>query len=149
DLTDRANSFSKFRLEFSISSVTALLSVVIAGFNLVLLFYYDRALAGMVVGLLALLATFTVGSIWLLNRYVRRMMAVVGSTRGLVLQLLTGLVKLRVAGAETRAFGHWAACYADGTRAHEKTARVSNVQALIYGLFPLLTLLAVFAMVLA
>jgi NHLM bacteriocin system ABC transporter ATP-binding protein len=149
DLADRANSFSKFRLEFSISSVTALLGVVIACFNLVLLFFYDRALAGMVLGLLALLAAFTIGSTWLLNHYARRMMAVVGSTRGLVLQLLTGLVKLRVAGAEGRAFGRWAARYADGTRAHERTARVSNAQTLSYGLFPLLTLLAVFATVLA
>jgi ATP-binding cassette subfamily C protein len=149
DLADRANSFSKFRLEFSISSVTALLGVVIAGFNLVLLFYYDRALAGLVLGLLALLAAFTAGSIWLLNHHVRKMMAVVGSTRGLVLQLLTGLVKLRVAGAEGRAFERWAARYADGTRAHERTARVGNAQALFNGLFPLLTLLAVFTTVLA
>jgi ATP-binding cassette subfamily C protein len=149
DLADRANSFSKFRLEFSVSSVTALLGVVIAGFNLVLLFFYDRALAGMVLGLLALLAAFTAGSTWLLNHHVRLMMAVVGSTRGLVLQLLTGLVKLRVAGAEGRAFGRWAARYADGTRAHERAARVGNAQTLFYGLFPLLTLLAVFAAVLA
>jgi ATP-binding cassette subfamily C protein len=148
DLTERANSFSKFRLEFSISSVTALLSAVIAGFNLVLLFFYDRALAVMVLGLLAILATFTVGSVWLLNKYVGRLITVVGSARGLVLQLLTGLVKLRVAGAEGRAFGRWAARYADGTRAHEKAARVRNMEALFYGLFPLLTLLAVFAMVL-
>jgi ATP-binding cassette subfamily C protein len=113
------------------------------------LFYYDRALAGMVLALLALLAAFTAGSVWLLNHHIRRMMTVVGSTRGLVLQLLTGLVKLRVAGAEGRAFGRWAARYADGTRAHERTVRVSNVQAVFYGVFPLVTLLAVFAMVLA
>ncbi len=149
DLADRANSFSKFRLAFSIASVTALLGVVIAGFNLLLLFYFDRALAGMVLVLLALLIVFAAGSIWLLNRNIRRMMTVIGSTRGQVLQLLTGLVKLRVAGAEGRAFGRWAACYAEGTRAHATTVHVSHVQTLFYGVFPLLTLLAVFAMVLA
>jgi ABC-type bacteriocin/lantibiotic exporter with double-glycine peptidase domain len=77
------------------------------------------------------------------------MMAVVGSTRGLVLQLLTGLVKLRVAGAEGRAFERWASRYADGTHAHARTTRVGNAQTLFNGLFPLLTLLAVFTTVLA
>jgi ATP-binding cassette subfamily C protein len=149
DLADRANSFSKLRLELSISSVTALLGVFIAGFNLLLLFYYDRGLAGMVLWLLALLAVFMVGSIWVLNRSYRMMMAVVGSTRSLVLQLLTGLVKLRVAGAESRAFGRWAARYAEATQAHHRATRVSNAQAIFYGSFPLLTLLAIFAAVLA
>jgi ATP-binding cassette subfamily C protein len=38
---------------------------------------------------------------------------------------------------------------AEAARAHQRTARVSNAQALFYGSFPLLTLLAVFAAVLA
>lgn len=149
DLVDRANSFSKFRLEFSISSVSALLGVFVAGFNLVLLFFYGRSLVGVALLLLALLAAFTAGSILLGNLYYRRMLAVIGNARGQVLQLLTGLVKLRVAGAEGRAFSRWSDSYAEGAQAHEKLTRVDNAQAVFYGSFPLLTLLAVFAAVLA
>src|SRR6202000_422482 len=72
------------------------------------LFYYSWKLALLALGLvvLYLLVTWICAQVKLGVQ--RDLVKIEGKISGLVLQLLTGISKLRVAGAESRAFSEWA-----------------------------------------
>jgi ATP-binding cassette subfamily C protein len=64
---------------------------------------------------------------------------------GMVLQLLTGIGRLRVAGAERRAFGIWAEQFAAQRRIAFQARSVSNGLAVFNAAFPTIALIAIFA----
>jgi ATP-binding cassette subfamily C protein len=63
---------------------------------------------------------------------------------GVVLQLLMGVAKLRVAGAETRAFSRWATRFADQRQRQFRAERVGNVVQAVQGSFPIVASLVLF-----
>ena len=96
--------------------VSAILSTGLTGvFSLVYLFQISRFAKSLVVPALLITAlTLTAG---LLNTKLqaainRQQMDLSAKERGLVYSLLTGIQKIRIAGAENRAFSKWAALYA-------------------------------------
>ena len=75
--------------------------------NLLLLYYYSAQLAmlALAVGLIVMVATSSVGL--LIRKNLRILMELEGVLFGFVVQLINGVGKLRVAGAEDRAYVHW------------------------------------------
>jgi NHLM bacteriocin system ABC transporter ATP-binding protein len=111
DLAVRAMSIDSIRQILSGAVVRGFLGGVFSAFNFALLFFYSAALAwhaALLVGS-AFAVTLAVG--YLSLRYQREIAVVRAKTSGLVLQLLNGVSKIRVAGAETRAFENWAALF--------------------------------------
>ena len=88
--------------------IVFILGSIFAVFNFILLFYYHWTLAIVATGLamVSFLLTTLVGFIKL--RYHRKIIRIEGKIAGLVFQLISGISKLRVAGAESRAFAIWA-----------------------------------------
>jgi len=108
DLASRINGINVIRHALSGTMVATLLSSLFALLNVILLFYYNTALA-IVAVLLTLVALAVVLSTGLPKlRYERQLAELAGHLSGTVLQYLVGIVKLRVAAAETRAFANWA-----------------------------------------
>ncbi len=90
------------------AGLSVLLSFVFSLANFVLLFVYAPGLAGLAGLVLAAAVLTTTGFAWRQLGYQRRVYAARGKVAGLVLQLLTGIARLRLAGAEDRALAVWA-----------------------------------------
>ncbi len=112
DLTNRALSINSIRTMLSSTVLTAVLGGVFSVVNLLLLFYYDSTLAW--VGIfLALAAIGFIVFIGLLNlRFSRRIAHLYGEIQGTLFEFISGITKIRVAGAEKRVFGVWAEKFA-------------------------------------
>ena len=108
DLAARLGAINTIREAISGTTLGSILTGVFSLLNTALLFYYEPKLAIMGVGLVlvAALLTFALGLLTL--RYQRRMVESLGTLTGLVLEYLRGVAKLRVTGAEARAFANWA-----------------------------------------
>jgi len=68
----------------------------------------------------------TVGSGLLILRCYRQILELKGRFFGLLVQLINGVSKLRVAAAEERAFGQWARAYAELARLELRQARIQD-----------------------
>ncbi|HEY1109236.1 MAG TPA: ABC transporter transmembrane domain-containing protein, partial [Opitutaceae bacterium] len=108
DLAQRANGINEIRQVASSTLVTAVLGNVFGVFHLLLLFYYHAGLALVACLLIALAFAITVALGALQLRHQRMLAERQGKLEGMVLQFLTGISKLRVAGAERLAFASWA-----------------------------------------
>ena len=128
-------------------AIGALLGGVFAAVNLVLMLYFDWRL-GLAAGGLA---TVVLGSIYLTTRLqldqLRRVMTQAGRVTGIVVQLLGGIAKLRVAAAETRAFSYWAEAFAQQRRYQYQADTLSDRIGIFAGLQPLLFAIVVFAVI--
>lgn len=145
DLALRALGISQIRETLSRVVLTTLISAVSSVFNIVLLFWYDvkLALVGCGLILIALIAIGTTGVIQV--HYQQALGEMSGRLAGLVFQLITGVPKLRVAGAEGHAFAYWAADFARQRQVTYKAGLARNALACFNGAFPVLASMALFA----
>jgi NHLM bacteriocin system ABC transporter ATP-binding protein len=145
DLAMRVFGVELIRHLVSGVAIGALLGGVFSAVNLVLMLYFDWRLGLLAGGL----ATVVLGSIYLATRlqldHLRRVMMQAGRVTGIVVQLLSGIAKLRVAAAETRAFRYWAEAFAEQRRYKYQADTLRNRVTIIAGLLPLLFAIVVFA----
>lgn len=137
DLALRASAITRIEQLISGSASQALLGGVFAVFSFALLLYYDWRL-----GLWAVLLTLIFGALsllllWLQLRQERRLAHLEGRLQSLVLQLVTGIAKLRLSASEDRAFARWAQLFAQDRRIGLAAARYGNLQAVLNALFGL------------
>jgi len=147
DLATRAFSISAMRRVLTGATLAALLSSLFSVFSLALLFYYDAGLALAAVGLavIALGVTYAITSRQLQN--LRAEMRLEGRLGALVLQLLNGISKLRVAGAEEWAFTLWANRFTQKKQAAYRARLAGASLAVFNAAFSTLTTLLFFALV--
>jgi len=111
DLQARVTAISTIQQQLSGRALRTLFTSGMALLNLVLMLYYSVPLA-LVAGaavLVAGLATFWTGLRTV--QQVRPLQRLLGELAGTVVQLLHGVAKLRVAGAQERAFAYWGKAY--------------------------------------
>lgn len=111
DLANRALGINAIRSILSGATISSVMSSLFSFFSFALLFYYDWRLAFVATALVLILCVQIFFTGYLTLKYRRPMMDLEGRISGQVYQLLTGVSKLRVAGAEVRAFGQWARQY--------------------------------------
>lgn len=146
DLAERAMGLDVIRRTLSGAAVSAILALPTALSSLALLFYYDVRLAWVAVGL-ALLASGVTLAAWRLGvRYQRQLAEHQGRISGMVLEFATGIAKLRVAGAEARAFARWAQAFGAQRALAFKARNTANGLAVFNAAFPPVTMLTLFAM---
>lgn len=146
DLGARAMGISEIRAMLAGHMVTTLLNSVFSLFNLALLYYYAPGLASVALGLvaLALAVTLLIGRAYLRNqRVLQAIQAEVGSV---VLQLLRGIVKIRVSGAENHAFAQWAERFARQKQRYYRGRSIGNLLVAYNAAYPLLILMLIFAL---
>ncbi len=126
DLAQRVSGIESMRAAVLSVILSASITSFFSLFYLGLLFSYDTRLALIAILIVGVLAavTFVAGLTQL--KYHKRQAIVSGWLSGFVFQVLQGIVKLRVAGAEDRAFARWASRYADERAAIMATRRISN-----------------------
>lgn len=111
DLSARVSAISRIRQKLSGTILKSLFSSVFSLLNLGLLFYYSvpLALIAVCVALLNVAVTIVAGVLTL--KRVRPLLDQQGKLLGMMIQIINGVAKFRVAGAETRAFAYWGKYY--------------------------------------
>jgi ATP-binding cassette subfamily C protein len=127
DLADRAAGIDAIQNLISGAGISAVLGSLSGVFYVFLMFIYDVRLA-----LLAIVLTVTyVGITTLANtiqlRFQRTEIQMQGRIAGLVLNLITGVTKLRVCGAEDHAFRVWAQQFSKQRKISYRIGRIQNV----------------------
>lgn len=103
------------------------------------LFYYNYKLALIAVAAAIITIALTTISGMLLLSKVRPLLEVRGSIFGQMVQLINGISKLHIAGAEERAFASWSQKYTQQIKLELSTQRVDDAVALFNTVMPILT----------
>ena len=137
DLANRVGAIAMIQTLISMAGANAILSGLFSVFSFVLMFAYDARLALWVS--LAVLVYVT-GSSWLLLRRLRQerpLADINGEINSLLLQLILGIAKIRLAAAEDRAFARWAGLFALGRRQRLSAERLGAAQVTLNEIFAL------------
>jgi len=107
DLSNRVMAVDGIRQTLSGSMLVTILSTAFAMTNVVLLALYSWRLSLAVVGILTATLFVTYMIMKAQMKFQTKVQNVIGKLAGLELQLITGINKLRAAGAEVNAFAQW------------------------------------------
>ncbi|HEV2147866.1 MAG TPA: NHLP bacteriocin export ABC transporter permease/ATPase subunit [Longimicrobiaceae bacterium] len=146
ELAVRAMGIEEIRRTLSGAVVTALLGGAFSLGNFALLFHYDPALAALAAVMVAVALAVCVAVGWLQLRRQRAVLRLHSRTSGTVLQLLGGISKLRMAGAEVQAFGLWARLFSEQRREQLRARALGNWLGLFSAVCPVVCTLALFAL---
>lgn len=139
DLLSRITSVSTIRRQLSGRTLINLISSLFALFYLGQLFYYNYRLALIAVAVaIVAIAVTTLSGVLLLGK-VRPLLEVRGNIFGQTVQLINGISKLHIAGAEERAFASWSKKYTRQIKLELSTQRVEDAVVLFNTVMPMLT----------
>ena len=147
DLTDRAEGVNAIQELISGAGVAAILGSVSGLFYVAQMFTYDLMLALLAVLLTVIYVGFNMTCNYLQLRHQRVELQFRGRISGLVLNLLTGVTKIRVAGAEPHAFRVWAEQFARQRRIAFTVGTIQNVATVFSTVYPLVSSIAIFSVV--
>jgi ATP-binding cassette subfamily C protein len=144
DLQSRVSAISKIHQTLSGTTLSTLFSSFFSLLNLALLLYYNAPLALIAVLVVLTIVAYStaVGAINLRN--VRSLERLRGKILGLTVQLISGVTKLRVAAAETRAFAYWSQQYTQQQKLVLRTEKFENNLAVFNELLPLISSMLIF-----
>jgi NHLM bacteriocin system ABC transporter ATP-binding protein len=145
DLTDRVLGIDSVRRIATGHTIRGLLAGVFALISFSLMFYFDTGLALTAAGLTVLRGAVIVLTSVARLKHERRHFELDGNVQGLVLQLITGVGKLRVAFATERALAIWARKFAEQKRQFVASRRIANLLSVFEAGFPTIATLAIFA----
>jgi NHLM bacteriocin system ABC transporter ATP-binding protein len=113
ELAMRAMNVEEIRRVMTGAVVTGLLAGLFSLSNLFLLFHYDLLLGAVGTALItvSLAASITMGLLQLRSQ--RGILSLRSRINGMMLQFLTGISKLKLAGAEAQAFSQWARAFGE------------------------------------
>ncbi|MDZ8106208.1 MAG: NHLP bacteriocin export ABC transporter permease/ATPase subunit [Nostoc sp. DedQUE12a] len=139
DLLSRTNSVSQIRRELGSTILIQLITSLFAFLNLGLLFYYSPELSLIAVAICVVTIAVTTISGLILVRKVHPLLEIEGNIFGQVVELINGISKLRVAGAQKRGFAFWSKNYSRQIKLELSTQQVEDAVALFNTVMPTLT----------
>ena len=147
DLAQRTLTVEAVRKAMTGLVLSSFLAGIFSIFSFGLLFYY-QPMAALVAGLL--LAIMLGLSVWVGIRQLQTLFegeALSGNIVSLVLQLISSIQKLRMAGAEDRAFVLWGKTFAELRTRAAKSRRIANMHATFMAGWDIISLAVVFLVV--
>ncbi|MCP4293896.1 MAG: NHLP bacteriocin export ABC transporter permease/ATPase subunit [bacterium] len=147
DLAMRAMGVSIIRRTASGAVVSTVLGSLFSLFSVALLFYYSWRLAILATVIILISTVASAASAFVQFRYQRPYFDLQGKIQGMVLQFISGIAKLRVSGAESRALSSWAGMFADQKRLSYKSRKVSAGFSVFTGVVPILSSMAIYGYV--
>lgn len=145
DLAMRINGINEIRQALSGTVISSLISSVFAILNVFLLFYYSSRLAMLAILLVVLAIGFNLLVGYFGVRISRQTAEVSGKLSGLVLEYLSGISKLRISGAESRAFANWAVGFTAQKQLALRAGRLNNLNSVFSAAFPVAANALIFA----
>ena len=144
ELAMRAMGITRIRMILSGVTLNTILSSIFSVFTFALLFYYDIRLAWVAALLVGLAIAVMVSLGYWQVRYERKVLEISNNISGLMLQLIGGITKFRVAGAERRAFYQWSKDFGEQRKLACKREALSNWLATFNAFFPILSSMVIF-----
>ena len=144
DLMNRTMMVSEVSGEVGGTALSAVLSGAMSLLNLLLCFYYSPPLALLALTVAAVTSLFTATIAWMIRRQALELERLGGKFFGFTVQLVMGVAKLRVAGAEQRAFNQWAQRYAEQLRLTSRIQQLNDWSTLINQFIKTASLAALF-----
>ncbi len=144
ELTMRVMGINKIRKAVSGTVITTILSALFSIFNLGLLFKYSSIMAFYALALIFISAAVTFACSFLQMRYERELIGVSNKIVGQVLQIIGGIAKFRVAGAEKRAFFQWAKAFGRQREIEFRNEAIENALITFNEIFPIITSIVIF-----
>ena len=148
DLAMRVNSVDAIRQVLSGVTLQTLMTSVFSLAMVAQMFYYSTTLALWGLGVIVIAIAAVVGTNAIKLRYVREIAQIDGAVAGLVLQLLNGIGRLRVTGAENHAFAEWARRFAVQRRLAVRATGLDTTLNVFNAALPLAGSMLIFAMAL-
>ena len=145
DLRKRVGGIAALRNAITEVALSATITATFSLFYLGLMFTFDTRLALLGALLIVLLAIATVVTGLIQIRQHRKQVVVEAWLSGFVFQALQGIVKLRVAAAEDRAFVRWADRYAEERTAIRRARRIGEHFAAFAGFYGVVATAALYA----
>ena len=139
DLAMRSMGIARIRQIVTEAAMSSVLAFVFSLVSFLLLFYLDFRLALIAALLFVIVASVNGWAAVVQLRYERENYRVRGKVSSIVLQLLTGISRLRVAGAEKRALAFWAKSYSQQTKLAYRAQLVANNASVFMAVLPLLS----------
>jgi ATP-binding cassette subfamily C protein len=149
DLADRAGGVDQIQELVSGAGVAAILGSLSGLFYVGQMFSYNLRLALAAIGLTIVYVGTTLTANYLQLRFQRAEITLRGRITGLVLNLISGVSKLRISGAEQHAFRIWAQQFAEQRRITFRVGTIQNVAATFTTAFPVLSSIVIFTVMLA
>ena len=145
DLALRAGAISSLRQILGGAAIGAILSGVFSVLYLAQMFLYSARLAFVALALLAVAVAVNAGFGAAAMRLERNRQRVSGRIAGLVFQMIAGVAKLRVAGAEGRAFAVWCGRFGEQKKLAYRSGGYQNVIRVFNEVLPVVSAGALFA----
>ncbi|MFN6465823.1 MAG: NHLP bacteriocin export ABC transporter permease/ATPase subunit [Nostoc sp. DedVER02] len=139
DLNSRVSAISQIRQKLSSTVLRSIFTSLFAFLNLGLLFYYNGSLALIATLVASINIAITLVSGISTLRKVRPLLELQGQLSGVMVQLINGVSKLRVAGAEARAFAFWGKQYSQQIKWMLSTQGIEDILAVVNKILPVLT----------
>jgi NHLM bacteriocin system ABC transporter ATP-binding protein len=148
DLAERAAGVDAIQGLISGAAVSAILGMFSAFFYVFSMFSFSLKMALTAIALTLFFVTVTTFCNYLQLRHQRNEMQFRGRISGLVLNLITGVSKLRICGAEYHAFKVWATQFAQQRKVSFSIGQIKNTAAVFSGIFPIISSMGIFLMML-
>lgn len=147
DLANRAQGIDQIRQIFSGTVTSSVMHGVSGLFSFGLMFYYSWLLTLVIggVAIVFIIISFIIGR--MVKAKNRVIMKLTGALQGIVVQLLNGVSRLRIAGAEKGGFARWADRYAELTAVNYHQLRLNNIQTVFKSVFTYFGTLSVFIVI--
>jgi NHLM bacteriocin system ABC transporter ATP-binding protein len=147
ELAAKANSIMLLRKILSETVVYSLLGAVFMLFNFFVMFYYDLSLSLYisVFLLIFLLSVFFIGK--KIQSRQKSIIELQNNIFGMLIQFLSSISKIRIAGAEAHAFLQWAGKFSKNKRETYEVRKLFMIITLMSTVLPLIIILFVFGMI--
>lgn len=145
DMAARSMGIDRIRELLTGNVTTSILAVVFSVFSFGLLFYYNWRLALLATGLVLFVTLVTGLLVWLQLRYQRTLLEMQGQLAAMLFGLMSGIAKLRVAGAESRAYARWASRFADQRATTVRVRELANIQTVFNAVYGVGSSMALYA----
>ena len=146
DLNLRVMSISQIKMVLPDVAVNGLLMGMFSIFYVGQMFYYHATLGWVACGLIMFNILFILSIGYVALGYLRQIHAIKGKISAMVLQFLTGISKLRVAGSESQAFAKWAQSFTHQRNLTFKAMSIQNMNMSFNSAFiPLIANIAIYS----
>lgn len=145
DLVDRSMGIDAARRALTGRALRGMIAGLFCFFSLGLMIYYDFRLALLAIALTAVRAIAIISANLVRLRFESKHFNQHGKVSGFVLQLLTGVGKLRVSAATERALGIWSKQFATQKQYFVSSQAAGNVLGAFETAFPTIATLIIFA----
>ncbi len=146
NLATRAMSVEVIRQTLSGATISALMSGLFSLIQFAFLFYISVSLAAWSALLIVVAVAISVGCSYAQLKQQRQIAGLQAKILGTVLQFLSSIAKLRVAGAEAHAFAQWARSFSEQRDLQFRARTVGNLLTVFNTVFPVICSLVIFAM---